>query len=101
VCWASFLRAALAVNHEAQQPVRSDREASSVVEALGQVVELGDAPVCQFCGSLMVRNDVEEEEEPKREIDRRPAAGKAASAALPRKLQVPHKVKVRRRKSPR
>jgi ribonucleoside-diphosphate reductase alpha chain len=31
-------------------------EVSSAVEGLGQVVELGDAPPCQFCGSLMVRN---------------------------------------------
>jgi len=28
----------------------------SSASALGQVVELGDAPTCQFCGSLMVRN---------------------------------------------
>ena len=28
----------------------------SSIKALGQVVELGDAPTCQFCGSLMVRN---------------------------------------------
>jgi ribonucleoside-diphosphate reductase alpha chain len=26
------------------------------VRALGEVVGLGDAPSCQFCGSLMVRN---------------------------------------------
>jgi len=32
------------------------REVTSAVEGLGQVVELGDAPPCQFCGSLMVRN---------------------------------------------
>jgi ribonucleoside-diphosphate reductase alpha chain len=32
------------------------REVTGVIEGLGQVVELGDAPVCQFCGSLMVRN---------------------------------------------
>ncbi|MFZ3266952.1 MAG: hypothetical protein WA172_23315 [Terriglobales bacterium] len=32
------------------------REVTSVVEGLGQVVELGDAPPCQFCGALMVRN---------------------------------------------
>jgi ribonucleoside-diphosphate reductase alpha chain len=32
------------------------RGVTSVVEGLGQVVELGDAPPCQFCGSLMVRN---------------------------------------------
>jgi ribonucleoside-diphosphate reductase alpha chain len=29
---------------------------ASVVEGLGQVAEFADAPVCQFCGSLMVRN---------------------------------------------
>ena len=28
----------------------------STIKALGKVVELGDAPTCQFCGSLMVRN---------------------------------------------
>jgi ribonucleoside-diphosphate reductase alpha chain len=28
----------------------------SSIQALGQLVELGDAPTCQFCGSLMVRN---------------------------------------------
>jgi ribonucleoside-diphosphate reductase alpha chain len=26
------------------------------IKALGALVELGDAPTCQFCGSLMVRN---------------------------------------------
>jgi ribonucleoside-diphosphate reductase alpha chain len=29
---------------------------SSTVKALGQIVSLGDAPACQICGSLMVRN---------------------------------------------
>lgn len=28
----------------------------SAVKALAQVVALGDAPSCQFCGALMVRN---------------------------------------------
>jgi ribonucleoside-diphosphate reductase alpha chain len=28
----------------------------SSTKALAQVVQLGDAPTCQFCGSLMVRN---------------------------------------------
>ena len=37
-------------------PKLAQREVTSVVEGLGQVVELGDAPSCQFCGSLMVRN---------------------------------------------
>src|SRR3984957_5115158 len=32
------------------------REVTSAVEGLGQVVELGDVPPCQFCGSLMVRH---------------------------------------------
>ncbi len=32
------------------------RATDGAVKALGQVVELGDAPTCQFCGSLMVRN---------------------------------------------
>jgi ribonucleoside-diphosphate reductase alpha chain len=32
------------------------RQAGSVVKALGQVVGLGDAPTCHFCGSLMVSN---------------------------------------------
>ena len=33
------------------------REVTSVVDGLGQLVELGDAPPCQFCGSLMLRNN--------------------------------------------
>jgi ribonucleoside-diphosphate reductase alpha chain len=28
----------------------------NTVKALGELVELGDAPTCQLCGSLMVRN---------------------------------------------
>lgn len=35
-------------------PNRTMSEAAS--SQLGRVVELGDAPTCQFCGSLMVRN---------------------------------------------
>ena len=31
-------------------------EPASTVGQLGQVVNLGDAPACQFCGALMVRN---------------------------------------------
>ena len=38
------------------KPAQPKGEVSSAVEGLGQVVELGDAPPCQFCGSLMVRN---------------------------------------------
>jgi len=38
------------------KPAQPKGEVTSAVEGLGQVVELGDAPPCQFCGSLMVRN---------------------------------------------
>ena len=51
-----FLKGEQGVLFDLPKPTQSQREPSSVVEGLGQVVELGDAPVCQFCGSLMVRN---------------------------------------------
>lgn len=51
-----FLKGEQGSMFELPRPVQPQREATSVVEALGQVVQLGDAPVCQFCGSLMVRN---------------------------------------------
>jgi len=51
-----FLKGEQGLLFELPKPAQSHREPSGVVEALGQVVELGDAPVCQFCGSLMVRN---------------------------------------------
>src|SRR5271157_2955948 len=51
-----FLKGEQGLLFELPRPAQSHREPSSVVEALGQVVELGDAPACQFCGSLMVRN---------------------------------------------
>jgi len=38
------------------KPAQPKGEVTSAVEGLGQVAELGDAPPCQFCGSLMVRN---------------------------------------------
>jgi len=31
-------------------------EAGNAAKALSEIVNLGDAPTCQFCGSLMVRN---------------------------------------------
>ena len=31
-------------------------ETGSMVAQLGQIVSLGDAPACQFCGALMVSN---------------------------------------------
>jgi len=51
-----FLKGEQGLLFELPKLAQSHREPSGVVEALGQVVELGDAPVCQFCGSLMVRN---------------------------------------------
>jgi ribonucleoside-diphosphate reductase alpha chain len=51
-----FLKGEQGIPFESPKPAQSHREPSSVIEALGQVVELGDAPPCQFCGSLMVRN---------------------------------------------
>ncbi|MGA7446675.1 MAG: hypothetical protein WBQ43_06905 [Terriglobales bacterium] len=51
-----FLKGEQGLLFELPKLAQPQREVSSVVEGLGQVVELGDAPVCQFCGSLMVRN---------------------------------------------
>jgi ribonucleoside-diphosphate reductase alpha chain len=51
-----FLRGEQELLFELPKPAQPQREVTSVVEGLGQVVELGDAPACQFCGSLMVRN---------------------------------------------
>jgi ribonucleoside-diphosphate reductase alpha chain len=41
---------------ELPKPAQPQREVTSAVEGLGQIIELGDSPACQFCGSLMVRN---------------------------------------------
>ena len=51
-----FLRGEQGLLFELPKLAQPQREVTSVVEGLGQVVEFGDAPVCQFCGSLMVRN---------------------------------------------
>jgi ribonucleoside-diphosphate reductase alpha chain len=51
-----FLKGEQGLLFELPRPALPEREVSSAVEGLGQVVELGDAPPCQFCGSLMVRN---------------------------------------------
>jgi ribonucleoside-diphosphate reductase alpha chain len=50
-----FLKGEQGILFERQSSGELPHERSSI-EALGQVVELGDAPTCQFCGSLMVRN---------------------------------------------
>ena len=51
-----FLKGEQGLLFELPKPAQPKREVTSAVEGLGQVVELGDAPPCQFCGSLMVRN---------------------------------------------
>ena len=51
-----FLKGEQGLLFELPKPAQTLREVTSAVEGLGQVVELGDAPPCQFCGSLMVRN---------------------------------------------
>jgi ribonucleoside-diphosphate reductase alpha chain len=51
-----FLKGEQGILFELPKLAQPQREVSSVVDGLGQVVELGDAPPCQFCGSLMVRN---------------------------------------------
>lgn len=51
-----FLKGEQGLLFELPKAAQPQREVTSAVEGLGQVVELGDAPPCQFCGSLMVRN---------------------------------------------
>jgi ribonucleoside-diphosphate reductase alpha chain len=51
-----FLKGEQGELFEPQSPVQSLHKENSVVKALGQVVGLGDAPACVFCGSLMVRS---------------------------------------------
>jgi ribonucleoside-diphosphate reductase alpha chain len=51
-----FLKSEQGLLFELPMPAQPQHEVTSVVEGLGQVVELGDAPPCQFCGSLMVRS---------------------------------------------
>lgn len=51
-----FLKGEQGLLFELPKRTQPQREVTSAVEGLGQVVELGDAPSCQFCGSLMVRN---------------------------------------------
>ena len=50
-----FLKGEQGILFERQSSGELQHERSSI-RALGQVVELGDAPTCQFCGWLMVRN---------------------------------------------
>lgn len=50
-----FLKGEQGVLFERQSSTEMQYEGSTA-KALGQIVELGDAPTCQFCGSLMVTN---------------------------------------------
>lgn len=51
-----FLKGEQGILFEAPKLASINPETSSTVQQLGQVVSLGDAPACQFCGALMVRN---------------------------------------------
>jgi ribonucleoside-diphosphate reductase alpha chain len=51
-----FLKGEQGILFELQSLSQPRLETSSTVKALGQIVSLGDAPACQICGSLMVRN---------------------------------------------
>jgi ribonucleoside-diphosphate reductase alpha chain len=51
-----FLKGEQGLLFELPKLAQPQREVTSAIEGLEQVVELGDAPPCQFCGSLMVRN---------------------------------------------
>jgi ribonucleoside-diphosphate reductase alpha chain len=51
-----FLKGEQGLLFELPKLAQPQREVTSAIEGLGQVVELGDAPSCQFCGSLMVRS---------------------------------------------
>jgi hypothetical protein len=51
-----FLKGEQGILFELPKLAPPQPQGGGVVKALGQVVGLGDAPACQFCGSLMVRN---------------------------------------------
>src|SRR5256712_4834914 len=51
-----FLKGEQGILFELPRLVPRQLEVGGVVKALGQIVGLGDAPTCQFCGSLMMRN---------------------------------------------
>ena len=51
-----FLKGEQGILFDLQNSSKAGPEARGAVQTLGQVVELGDAPACQFCGALMVRN---------------------------------------------
>jgi ribonucleoside-diphosphate reductase alpha chain len=51
-----FLKGEQGILFELSNGKRPQTEAGNAAKALSEIVSLGDAPTCQFCGSLMVRN---------------------------------------------
>jgi ribonucleoside-diphosphate reductase alpha chain len=51
-----FLKGEQGILFELQGANQKVHKETSVGEALRSLVNLGDAPTCQFCGSLMTRN---------------------------------------------
>ncbi|HZQ21935.1 MAG TPA: hypothetical protein VFA89_03980 [Terriglobales bacterium] len=51
-----FLKGEQGILFELPKVIPMKTEPGSAVEQLGQIVSMGDAPACQFCGALMVRN---------------------------------------------
>ena len=54
-----FLKGEQGILFDLRPGVQENRETSipgSVTDALSEIIGLGDAPACKFCGSLMVRN---------------------------------------------
>jgi len=51
-----FLKGEQGILFEVPKVIAMRPDQGSTVQALGEVVSLGDAPACQFCGAIMVRN---------------------------------------------
>lgn len=51
-----FLKGEQRILFEVPRAKEQPADLRNAAQALGEIVSLGDAPTCQFCGSLMVRN---------------------------------------------
>jgi ribonucleoside-diphosphate reductase alpha chain len=51
-----FLKGEQGILFELPKVIPMKTEPGGTVEQLGQIVNMGDAPACQFCGAIMVRN---------------------------------------------
>jgi len=51
-----FLKGEQGILFELPKVIPMKTEPGNTVEQLGQIVNMGDAPACQFCGAIMVRN---------------------------------------------